>query len=73
MVRRKSAQIEAVTKGTLLEHLEVGVRFLLHLNVQDFNRIEAGFRRQIDTLFDGEFFGAIAPIGIRGNGNRIAA
>ena len=70
---REAAQIETMAKGALFESLQVRVRFLLHLDVQDLNRVETGFGRQVDAFFDGEFCRTISPIGIRGDGDPIAA
>ena len=49
---RESAQVDATAKRSLLQLLQISIRFVFHLFMQDFNAVKAHIGRQIDAILD---------------------
>src|SRR5687767_7991402 len=74
-MRAETAQAQAVDERSLLESLQVaGIFLAVHLDVQDFNRVEAHAGGLVDALFDGELRVVLeAPEGIGRDADGVAA
>ncbi len=70
---RESAQIKSVDEGAPFQPLQVFVRLVLHLAVEDLNPVEAHFGSQIDARFDiAQFLVLELPKRISGDCNSVA-
>ena len=71
-MRRKPAQVKPQRKRLPLEPLQIAIRFLFHLPMQNFHAVETHLCRGFKTCFDFDSLWTKLPERIRGNSKSIA-
>ena len=52
LMRRKTAQVESSAERVLFQFLKIAIRFVFHLDVQDFDSIESHIGGQVNAFLD---------------------